>query len=555
MVNFKEKILKNWQLLLIFCLSLFISWPLFKSGYFSHQDDLQIIRLFEMRKCFSDFQIPCRWVSNMGWGNGFPLFNYYGVFTYYVGGILSYIFGYIITSKILFYVSLTFGSFGIYLLVSKILNKNAALVSSILYMFAPYKALDVYVRGALSEAMALAIIPFVLYYFYKLVKDPRNLFNVFLSSLFLSIFLTTHNIMTVLFFPLVIIWIIYWLIVEKRFKDIKLLFIAIILGLGLSSFFILPAFLEKNLVQEESLTRFELDYRANFVGIRQLFFDRTWGFGTSIPGPEGGMSFQIGWPYWFLVIVSFPVVLFFSKIKIRKKILFLGLVLLFTFSIFMTHNKSTFIWEKIEILKYFQFPWRFLSLSIFSSSLICGFFIYAFKNKKLQIFFMFVLIVLTLILNWGYFKPKELYKISDAEKLSGVNWENQRRGAILDYLPKTALEPREAASNMPLVLTKEAIIESFYIKSNYWSFNIVTNEPSEIEIPVFYFPNWEVFVNNEKHDFSYDNLMGRIRINLEKGDFLVEGRFKNTPIRSFSNILTLVSAFSLGYILWKKLKR
>jgi len=95
-----EKILKHWQLILIFILGLSISWPLFKSGYFSHQDDLQVIRLVEMRKCFADFQIPCRWVPDMGWGNGFPLFNFYGVFTYYLGAVISFLTGYLVASKI-----------------------------------------------------------------------------------------------------------------------------------------------------------------------------------------------------------------------------------------------------------------------------------------------------------------------------------------------------------------------------------------------------------------------------------------------------------------------
>ena len=65
---------KHWIVVIIFILGLSVSQPLMKTGYFSHQDDLQVMRIFEMRKCFSDFQIPCRWVPDMGWGNGFPLF-------------------------------------------------------------------------------------------------------------------------------------------------------------------------------------------------------------------------------------------------------------------------------------------------------------------------------------------------------------------------------------------------------------------------------------------------------------------------------------------------
>src|SRR5258708_5359335 len=101
----KSKILKS-PITLIALLSILIVWPLFLPGYFSHHDDLQVMRIFEMRRCFTDLQIPCRWVPDMGYGNGFPLFNYYSVFPYYIGGLLSYVFGYIISAKILFFIPL-----------------------------------------------------------------------------------------------------------------------------------------------------------------------------------------------------------------------------------------------------------------------------------------------------------------------------------------------------------------------------------------------------------------------------------------------------------------
>jgi len=143
-----KKLNKYWPYIIIFGLSFMVAWPLLRTGYFSHQDDLQIIRIFEMRKCFTDLQIPCRWVSDMGWGNGFPLFNFYGVSTYYFAAVLSYVFGFIGASKALFYISLVAGSFGIYLLGKNLWGKWAGLAAAVLYMFAPYKALDVYVRGA-----------------------------------------------------------------------------------------------------------------------------------------------------------------------------------------------------------------------------------------------------------------------------------------------------------------------------------------------------------------------------------------------------------------------
>mgnify|MGYP003396209684 CR=1 FL=1 len=66
-VNYKEFFIG-----LILTLSLL--WPLFYAPYFTHHDDVQVIRTFEMDKCFLDHQIPCRWVPDLGGLYGYPIF-------------------------------------------------------------------------------------------------------------------------------------------------------------------------------------------------------------------------------------------------------------------------------------------------------------------------------------------------------------------------------------------------------------------------------------------------------------------------------------------------
>ena len=521
-----------------------------KSGYFSHQDDLQVIRIFEMRRCFADGQIPCRWVPDMGWGNGLPLFNFYGVFPYYLGGVISFVTGFIGSAKILFYLALAGGSFGIYLLVKSLWGKLPGITAAALYLYAPYRALDIYVRGALAESLALAIIPFVFYFVFQLITSANKKKFSILFTFSLFAFLITHNIMTIIFLPVLFAWAIYWLVVSK-WSGFWLIAMSTVFALGLSAFFVLPAFLEKSLVQTDSLTRFELDYRANFVQVKQLFLDRTWGYGTSIPGPEGGMSFQIGWPHWFLVLIAL-ILLFVAKVKKSTKILVAGIVGTFLFSIFMTHNKSTFIWTHIDLLKYFQFPWRFLSLSIFTTAILGGF-VNSVIKEKWQIYVCVVIVILTVVLNWSYFKPKEFYDITDAQKLSGQLWDFQKQGALLDYLPLTALQPREAAPDMPILTSGVANITNYSNRSNSWSFDAQVTDNAVFELPVFYFPDWRVKVNGQAYPFSHQNILGRISVSLPPGGYKVDGYFGNTPLRATANIITGINLVGfLIYLIWKR---
>ena len=111
-------IYKYYPILIIFILSLTVIWPLILPGYFSHHDDLQVMRIFEMKRCILDLQIPCRWVADMGYGNGYPLFNYYSVLPYYIGGILSFVLGFLTSAKILFAIPLILGGIFMYLLAN-----------------------------------------------------------------------------------------------------------------------------------------------------------------------------------------------------------------------------------------------------------------------------------------------------------------------------------------------------------------------------------------------------------------------------------------------------
>lgn len=539
----KNILRKNWHLILIIALSGLIVWPLFVPGYFSHHDNLQVIRIFEMRKCFADLQIPCRWVPDMGYGNGYPVFNFYGVFPYYLGAIFSFVLGYIGAAKLLFFLPLVLGGVGMYLLSKELFGKIPGMVSSILYLFAPYRALDSYVRGDVGESFALAIIPFVFYFFLKLIKLKRRKYFV-LAAVSMFLFLVSHNIMDLIFTPLVIIWIFFWL--KKTCLPFKIPLLSLGLAFGLAAFFLLPAFFEKSLVQIDSLTTGELNFRNQFVKVSQLFIDRYWNYAGSSPQSANTISYQIGWPHWWLVILSFFAVVISKK---KKNILLFSLLFgIFMFSVFMTHNKSAPIWESIKILAFVQFPWRFLSIVIFSVSLIGGYFASIFKGKWL-IIISTLIIGITALLNWQYFKPEHFYyNLTDRELLSGQSFIDQQKGALLDYLPKTALEPRELAPKNPYVVSGNAKLSDFVNKSNGWIFKANVEKDAKVEVPVFYFSGWSVNYPSEP------GTIGRIAINLPPGEYEVVGRFGNTPIRTLGNTLTLLSFITLVLIYAKSRK-
>ena len=178
---------------------------------------------------------------------------------------------------------------------------------------------------------------------------------------------------------------------------------------------------------------------------------------------------------------------------------------------------------------------------IFSSSLLGGFFINSFKGY-LSKTSAIGLIVVTVVLNWNYFKPQQfIFNLTDKEKLSGKLWEVQQKAAILDYLPIQAVEPLEPVPDRPIIVEGGANIKDFQNKSNSWKFKVEVKKDSKIEVPIFDFPNWQVFVNGVKMKHSNKNYLGRISFSLSPGYYIVTGKLENTRIRTISNIVSLVS--------------
>ncbi|NPV08779.1 MAG: hypothetical protein HPY83_12570 [Anaerolineae bacterium] len=135
---------------------------------------------------------------------------------------------------------------------------------------------------------------------------------------------------------------------------------AVLLGLGLSAIFWLPAFLEYAYVRTDQWVGGYYEYRHHFVYPFQLF-RLDWGFGVSLPGPDDGMSFQLGLAPLTLAALS---LLYWPRLPQawRRSALYLGAVTLGV--VFLMLPLSEPVWDALGLVRFAQFPWRLLALTI-----------------------------------------------------------------------------------------------------------------------------------------------------------------------------------------------
>src|SRR3972149_3277762 len=81
-----KKILNsNWAILIVLLFSVIPILPFFHPGFFPMHDDTQPSRVFEMAQSLRDGMFPVRWVKDLGYGYGYPIFNFYAPLSYYIG--------------------------------------------------------------------------------------------------------------------------------------------------------------------------------------------------------------------------------------------------------------------------------------------------------------------------------------------------------------------------------------------------------------------------------------------------------------------------------------
>lgn len=522
--------------------------PFFNAQFFYTQDHIFIARLNQISTALYDGHFPVRWSPDLRFGE--PLFNFYAPLPYYLGAVIKLLgFNFITVAKILFILSSILSAFTMYIFCRRLFSAKAAILGAALYIYAPYRAVDLYVRGALSEAFSFVFFPLI-FYASLLVSEKVSLTRMAFLSLSLAGLFLTHNVTTLIFLPFLGLWWTYLFLKKKNWKLIFHFTASFTLALGLAAFFLLPALFERQFIQTQYLLVGYFDFRAHFVAFYQ-FFSTFWGYGSSLWGPIDDMSFQIGLTHWATLVLALILGLLFRKDQ-KLLGLFSLLGFSFLFSIFIQHNKSAFIWEAIPIMAFIQFPWRFLAISIFLVS-ITGAVMADYLKDRFKIIYV-ILFATVILVNLQYFRPRNFVEDAFFDKFLKVESMHQGVDLTKDYFPIWVRNDRVEYFGSPRAVTGEIEVLNFEIKTARAGGSINVLSDASVEMPITYFPGWEIRANGEVINLSEPSIQGLITFKLPKGEYQIDLQLKDTPVRIIGNIISIASLFLIIVILKFKKK-
>lgn len=511
----KIKQIKYLDYLLITVVTIIICIPLFNKNLNIYRDDgiQHICRLIGTEQTIKEKQFLPMIMSNFCNNFGYSWNIFYSPLTAYAPLIFRiFRFSYTNCLKIFIFIVNLLSGFAMYKFMFKVTkNKNISTFAAILYVIAPYRLTDIYLRTAIAELTSFVFVPIIFNGLYTIINKEEK--SYLLSWGILGLILT-HTIITLY---TAILCFIYLLIFIKKLKNKKViinLLINLLFGLITSSFYWIgllqhyfatsyEVFVPGRMEREEVLKYYKIDFY-------QLFFTRK----------EQIMIYAIGLVSVIGLVLT-PVA--YKKISKDYKKLYTTFLIFGLILTFMT--LTIFPFEKLpKILTMIQFTFRLFEFTSFFFAFVVAInyetIIKDFKLKDILILSAIAMLLLIPYLN----KLDYDLRYSEDKLINGVRV-TKNTGRVHAGMASMEYLPSKAFNNLDYLINREnsiIVLDNENVKINEYTKNktniecTVSNidKKTSIELPYIYYLGYRIYVNGKEISYT-ESEKGFIQVSIE----------------------------------------
>ena len=549
-----------------------------------------------------------RWVPDLYLGYGYPVFNYVPPFPYYLAA-LGHLLGLDRYGGLqaVGVISVLAGATGAFSLARALWASSATgYLSALAYILAPYPFLhNLYIRGNVPEALALGLLPWLLWAAWRLWHEPRWS-HALLLALLTALILLTHNISAFLGVGLLSAWLLSMLISStpsaSRVRVARLLSTTlgtILAGLALSAYFWLPAVGELDFVHIEHTHQGFLDIREwlidplgavssdqwpDYTGTRFGPVNLRWtsAFSDRQAGPRKPLPLQLV----LLAVVVGGLVPAARRSDRRNLCLLAGCGLVTVGCWFLLTTWSAAIWPHLPLLRDIRFPWRLygpadLMLALGAAGSVR--LLWPDRGVRASRAYLLVVAVLSSFLigtsGWELFtKPWPALgeagrRVGAAElRATEVGKHDDGTADLGEYLPRAVQYARWGARPMirgrrlyeALVpehswlgglvrpLTGRLQITGLWARPTATTVEVRADMPAVLAFHTLDFPGWQMYLDGAPiahrtvpHSVKQDAELGFIVVDVPPGRHRLHLELRPTPLRALGTGLSLLTAAGL----------
>jgi uncharacterized membrane protein len=483
-----------------------------------------------------------RWAGDLNATYGYPLFLFIYPLPYYLVSVFHFMgFSFIASLKLLLAGSFVASAIAMYFWIKQEFGVLSAFVGAIFYVYAPYHLVDTHFRVSIGEVVAFTLLPLSLFFVSKLIMRNTTRWFV-LTTAGLALLLLCNPAISLVAFVFIGAYCLFkWQQGKtRRASTLGRCLLSLAFALLLSAFYWLPVVAESKYTHEALYTK-----TVEFVQFPQLIFSH-WRFGLLFQGPEGQLSFVIGYAQLLIIVlcITFLVRNKLSTPEKRETIFCLAAIVIVCFLMLPASGP---IWDSVSILRNFQFTYRLLLFVALFTAPLAG--IMARKLDRKLVVVLCAFAILQTILNWGnrrtipqindsYFQKTLPFSTSGAEGFQPAVpiWVNPNKPweSVVPSKPLDTLSGKAEVSELKRTSTQHQYL-----------INVIT--PATFKENTWYFPGWTVFADNKVIPINYENpkYRGIITFHLNRGLYKVDVAFLNTKIRIVSSFASLISLMML----------
>ena len=499
----------------------------------------------------SNGEFPVRWGGEFA-RYGWPAPQFAQQITSYLGALITFITNDIVMSyNLVVFIAAFFSSLLMYIFLRFYVHQMPALVGTIVFHFAPYRIMNVYIRGALPEFFASIFIITILIALYLIIKKEKVV-GYYLLALSIAGLILTHLFMLVVASILFIFYGLY-LLNENRnhlfFKCIAL-GLSIGLGIGLTAYYILPLFMEvKYLYYGGAGGHFVQGHFLTW----QNYLTEQWYYFFQGDIDVRGHVHQSGIVESLILIFSliYLTLQYVNKKSVNTFLLIVTIV--GAIYIFFTTSLSSMFYQ--TPLGSIQHPWRMLTGFIIIPPLTLALLFDKLPKKYVLASFVIILIALGILrfpqlYGKNYLLENQTNYYNTFDNLHGTIMNTIWMGEVRDYpFQDTKIE----------IFEGDGTILDLNILNSSRSYKINSKSNAKVVDYTFYFPGWKTYIDSKETQIQFQDpqYRGVITYEIPPGQHHITSIFTNTKPRILGNILSMMSilAFAILVIIYPKIQQ
>nr|MBI5456064.1 glycosyltransferase family 39 protein [Candidatus Levybacteria bacterium] len=542
-VIYPKKKINLFVLLLIISVLPIIS--IFRIGDYESGDfNIHVYRTISFFQNLTEGNLMPSWAGALNGTYGYPLFIFLNPLPYYLISFFHFLgFSFIVSLKLFLAFAYILSGVFMYLFIKQTLkNDLAAFTSSVFYLFTPYHLIDLHFRNDVGEVLSFTLIPVLLLFIYKLFHKDKIIYLLWCGLIF-SLLILAHQAIAILSLAIIIPFTISLFHQHKKrlkqFSVLVKLLLAFILGIVMSGYAWAPYFS----YAKYTLSSILFKQLPGFIEVSDILYS-PWRFRLLFQGPEGQLSFLIGYAQLFILFYLLGYLLL-NKINAKYKTDIIIWVLTIAILIFMLFKYSEIIWLTVPIIKNMLMSSRILLIITFCISYVAAYLVLMNTNKKILIYLVLVFAIGSTMLNWGH--RRVIPEITDSNLLLNLP-KSTYEGEGLYFIGNTIW-----FSNKPVWINKvpsnkiESIQGKVQIKvlknsSTEHTYTLFSKEGARVLENTLYFPGWNVIINGKRTKINYEDskYRGLITFNIPKGTSYVSVIYKDLFLLQFLKLIFIL---------------